>query len=381
MLVILSIAALWYGIIPVIGAFWVRRNWRQFRNRFDNLRLSSLLNYGLYQEPESQGKLFRFLGGLESITDDQTLWVRNSDITIPVDLKRAHIYLLPMAEGELLNSTGSGNVSPERIRFNRVSSLTEGAKVYIGGILDIKNDRLTFISTKEHPLLIIFYDGSDRSLSIRTIQAGRHKNEYWNGLTPYSLAFGAFFELIYSFNFIARPAFRLTLIFAILAMFGPLFPLIPPGILFTNLYSRLWRQARMFRAYRDLFRLPLKYLPPGKSEGLLPNGERYGFFAYDVLPSWVQEDDMSSLPSELKERNPGKWYVFGALTGNQDVPLGIPKDPLATFSAFPDEPEKLARGYAAKAHGLEIFSCILFALGIGLNCLFIILIVYMLLLR
>lgn len=381
MLVILGIAVLFYAVIPVIGAFLVRHNWRQFRNRFDNLRLSPLLNYRLYQTAGTGENLFRFLGGLESITDNQTLWVRNSDMTIPVDLKNAHIYLLPMTEGEFLNSGSSGDSSPERIKLNRVTSLTEGAKVYIGGTLGIQNDRPAFLSTRDNPLLILFYDCPDRNLSIRAIQAGRHKNEYWNGFTPYSLALGAFAELMYSFNFIARPAFRLSLISAIIAMFGPLFPLIPPGIIFTNIYSRLWRQARMYRAYRDLFRLPMKYIPPGKDAGILPNGEQYGFQVYSHLPSWVKEEDLSPIPDEIKNEKHSGWYLYGALTGKEEEPLGIPQDPLASFSAFPGDPGKLAHTYAVKAHGLEVFSCLLFIFGISLNILFITVIVYMVLLR
>jgi hypothetical protein len=363
----------------VIGAFWVRRDWRKFRQRFDNLRSSSLLNYKLSQEDQNRGKEFRFLGGLESITDDKTLWVRNSDITIPVDLQNAHIYLLPNTENETADFTASKNASPERIKLNRLSSLNEGAKVYIGGVLDIKNDRLTFISTKENPLLIIFYDGSRRNLSIRVIHAGRQGNEYWNALTPYSLALGAFLELIYAYNFIARPAFQLTLIIAIIAMFGPLFPIIPPGIIFTNFYSRLWRRARIFRAYRDVFRLPLKYLLPEKSYGFLPNSEKYGFLIFDHLPACIHEDEISYLPSELKNKTAKEWYVFGTLTENTEIPLAIPNDPLATRTAFPLDPKKLVQAYAKKAHLREIISGIMFILGIVLNSLFIVLILYIVL--
>jgi hypothetical protein len=361
----------------VIGAFLVRRSWRVFRKRFDDLRLSPLLNYKLCQEEQSRGQDFRFVGGLESITDDQTLWVRNSDITIPVDLKNAHIYLLPNIENDRNGSSSSHNASSERIKLNRLSSLKEGAKVYVGGVLDTKNGRLTFLSTKEHPLLIIFYDGSRRNLSVRIIRASRQKNEYWNEFTPYSLAFGAFLELMYAFNFIARPAFQLTLIVAIIAMLGPLFPVVPPGIILTNIYSRLWRKARNFRSYRDVFRLPLKYLQSGTSQSFLPNGEKYGFLKFDHLPSWIQEDDISYLPAELRNEKTNDWYVFGTLTENDDLPLEIPHDPFAVRSAFPDEPEKLAKVYAKKAHIRGIISFIIIGLGIVINCIFIILILYL----
>lgn len=340
------------------------------------MRLSPILDYKLSQETENSGKEFRFLGGLESITDDQTLWVRNSDITIPVDLKNAHIYLLPSIDEHTMDAVSSKKTSPERIRLNNLSSLKEGANVYIGGILGIKDDRITFLSVKENPLLIIFYDGSRRNLSIRIIRAGRQRNEYWNNLTPYSLALGAFFELLYAFNFIARPAFQLTLIAAIIAMFGPLFPIAPPGIIFTNLYSRFWRQARIFRSYRDVFRLPLKYLPRGTSQTILPNGEKYGFLQFNHLPSWIEDDDIAYLPSQLKNKTAKNWIVFGALTEDENFPLKKPDDPLAGFFAFPLEPEKLAKRYTRKAHRQEIAACVMFALGIAINCLFIALILY-----
>jgi hypothetical protein len=125
-----------------------------------------------------------------------------------------------------------------------------------------------------------------------------------------------------------------------------------------------------------VFRLPLKYLKPGESQGFLSNGEKYGFLKFDKLPSWLQDDDMSFLPRELKKNNAKEFYIFGAFTENEDIPLEIPHDPLASRIAFPDDPEKLAKDYAKKAHWLEIVSCILFALGIGLNGLFIALIFY-----
>jgi hypothetical protein len=131
----------------------------------------------------------------------------------------------------------------------------------------------------------------------------------------------------------------------------------------------------MFRAYRDVFRLPLKYLLPGKSYGFLPNGEKYGFLEYDDIPSWLSEDDISYLPSELKHKKEGRCFVFGTFSGNADIPLEIPNDPLAARTTFLDDPETLAKTFATKAHWREILSFIILTLGIGLNCLFIALII------
>jgi hypothetical protein len=272
-----------------------------------------------------------------------------------------------------------GEEVPERIRWNRVSALTEGAKVFVGGPLLPAENRGTFVSTKENPLLIIFYDGPDRSLTTRTIRAGRHKNEYWNPITPYAFILNAFFQIIVANSFLPRPAFRLTVLTACIAIFAPLFPLLPPGILLTVLYRRLWWRARIFRAYRDLARLPLKYLSPDKKEGYLPNGERYGALCYASLPPEAQERQLPLLIPEEHLRRGDQWYVFGTLPdqGSCDLPRK-PQDLFATFGALPGNPEVLARRYTMYAYLLEIVSWFFLLLGIGCNILFIAMIIYLL---
>ncbi|GHV91679.1 hypothetical protein AGMMS50268_21820 [Spirochaetia bacterium] len=193
-----------YGLIPVAGALLSRRSWRIFRRRFDDLRLRPILDYGNYSRQE--GGVYRFIGGFESVTDGHTLWIRSDSLTIPVALAEAQTYVLPMQEGGLLSGAfDPGEEAPERIRWDRVSTLTEGAKVFVGGALLLHEDRWTFVSTKETPLLVIFYDGSDRSLAVRAIRAGRHRNEYWNSITPYALILGALSLISMAISFLPRP--------------------------------------------------------------------------------------------------------------------------------------------------------------------------------
>jgi hypothetical protein len=252
---------------------------------------------------------------------------------------------------------------PQRIRWDQVSTMTEGARVFVGGNLVWRNDRLIFVSTKENPLMVIFYDGDDRSLTIRTIRAGRNKNEYWNTITPYALILGVFTQLLIALSFLARPAFRLTAIAACIALFTPLFPMFPPGVLCTVLYQRLWRQARLFRIYRDIARLPLKY-----HANTLPSGEHYGALRYSSRP---EECFPLLLPATGRKKD--GWYIFGHLEANAETSGTTPTEPLDPFAPFGvlhGNPERLARRYTVTAHVLGIISWLFLLGGIGINLLF-----------
>jgi hypothetical protein len=64
-------AILWYGLLPMAGALLKRYKWYMFRKRFDELRLSPLLDYSRYSQVK-ETKAFRFVGGFESVTDGHT---------------------------------------------------------------------------------------------------------------------------------------------------------------------------------------------------------------------------------------------------------------------------------------------------------------------
>ncbi|GHV11437.1 hypothetical protein FACS189491_02660 [Spirochaetia bacterium] len=140
---IIALVVFFYGLVPVAGALVSRRSWRIFRRRFDDLRLRPLLDYGIYSHTE--GGIYRFTGGFESVTDGHTLWIRSDDLTIPVALSGAQTYMLPMQEGG--GVFDPSEEAPERIRWDRVSTLTEGAKVFVGGALLLRDKRWTFVST------------------------------------------------------------------------------------------------------------------------------------------------------------------------------------------------------------------------------------------
>jgi hypothetical protein len=416
LLEIIALTLFCCALIPVAGAFWQRRSWRIFRRRFDELCIRPLLDYAACQHTPPEGGVYRFIGGFESLTDPsspdeapglaqgktsgkaqdsawdfvrglvrgsgwegQTLWIRSDTLTVPIFMKGAHTYMLPMPKGgEVLGPFDPGEESPERIRLDRISSITEGAKVFVGGLLVLRDARWTFVSTRENPLLIIFYDGPDTTLAARAIRAGRHRNEYWNRITPYGFVLNAFSQILIASSFLSRPAFRLTALAAFTALFAPLLPFLPPGVLLTVLYRRLWWRARIFRAYRDLARQPLKYFPPGNlSRGRLPGGELYAAVPQAALP------EGEGFPRIIPEQQPRKgeaWYVFGALNeGDPPEALpALPQDPFAPFGALPGEPEALAKRYTLGAYALEIAGGLFVLAGMALNLLFIIMILYLL---
>jgi hypothetical protein len=379
----------WYGIVPISGTFVNRYKWRQFRRRFDELRLRPLLDYSRYRRIDGDGAIFRFTGGFESVTDGLTLWIQGENLTMPVSLANVRTWLLPKQEGEdLSEDIDPGEEMPERIRWDRISTLTEGARVFVGGALRFQDERWCFVSTKETPLMVIFYDCPDRALTPRVIRTGRYWNEYWNPITPYSLVIGAICQILIAVSFLNRPAFRLTVITALTALFTPLYPLIPPGLLFTVLFRRIDWRARVLRVYRDLARLPLPYLAPGRETGRLPpgkpadgegpsseagaaGGEIFGFITRDSLPAEAGEETMPFLlPEYLKRGTNTKWYIFGAIRPGSGLPVR-PGDPFAAFGILPGKPEALARRYAITAYTLEAIAWLALLAGIGLNILFI----------
>jgi len=238
-------------LVPITGGFINRYKWKRFRNRFNALRLSRLLDYRQFRQPEWEGGVFRFSGGIESITDGKTLWVKGEDLSLPVSLEKTKCYLLPIHEGDGFPE------APRQIHWNRVSTITEGAKVFIGGRIKNQDDRLGFVSTKEQPLMVIFYNCPDNDLADAIVRAARTRNEYWNNITPISLAIGASVLIYIAASYLGRPAFRLTVISALAAVFIPILPVFPPGILFTALYRRLSWDSRKLRANYDLARYGL----------------------------------------------------------------------------------------------------------------------------
>jgi len=180
--------------------------------------------------------------------------MHGEDLTISVSLKNAVSYLLPAYKGDS-EMPDIDEEAPSKIRWGRVSMLTEGAKVFVGGSLVYQDERWQFVSTKKNPLIVFFYDGPDHLFTTRVIQSCRQQWEYWNAITPYSLIIGALCLILVAFSFLHRPVFRPTVILSFVSLFIPLYPFVPPGLLFTVFCRRLASKSRIYKANSDLARL------------------------------------------------------------------------------------------------------------------------------
>jgi hypothetical protein len=364
LLVILGLAVFWYLLVPIGGAFVIRRSWRLFRHRFEELRRAPGLGYENSRQAANRGRRFRFLGDFESVTDAHTLWVRNADLTIPVQLAGARIYVLPSAEGyQEDDGFAMDGLAPVRVRWDTLATISEGVRVYVGGRLGEAAGHPVFVSDPGEPLLIILFDGPDRSLLVRTVQAGRQRNEYWNPATPYALALGIFSQLIMAVTYLGRPAFRLTVVVALIAVFGPLFPLMPPGVLLTALYRRLWRRARRCRSYRDLVRLPVSSVAASNED------EGYGYKEVPMAEALAADPRPPLLPPDGCRRNRGVWRWYGTPGAGSAYPKE-PQDPMAAWALVPGDPVELARSFSVAARWFEAGAMALLLAGIAVNCAF-----------
>ncbi|MHC6202746.1 hypothetical protein ACYULU_06090 [Breznakiellaceae bacterium SP9] len=361
---IIALAGFWYGLVPVIGACIKRYQWRLFRQRFEYLGLKPELQYARYNSGKSAEGEYRFVGVLESISDEQILWVRTTKLLVPIRISGAQTYSIT-ASGTSDEWVDRDEEDLQRIKWSEISSFTGEVKVFAGGPLLFAQGRLTFRSAKNKPLLIIFFTGDSRDLTIQVLRSGRQKNEYWNMVTPYSFILGAFSIIILASSLFLRPAFRLAAITAFISLFSPVLTLVPPGLLCTVAYRRLRQRARIYRSYHDIVRLPLIYpVAAPANTYTLPNGERYCVRPLKVLgrqPLLIPKD-------EKKPRD--RWYICGAVTQNAAI-LKRPKDIFAVYGAIPGDPEILAKRFVHKAYFLEFLSVCMLIFGLALNFFFI----------
>ena len=142
----------------------MRRSWRSFRRRFIELWHNPVLNYSK-TAPDTE---YRFSGVFDSVSPDKTLWIRNDKLTVRVDYKNAKTYVFS-SPGEENNTVFDPREVPEKIKPDRIASLTGDVKVFAGGCIVNRDGRPVFTSLPDVPLLIIFYLGSEKALSLRAV--------------------------------------------------------------------------------------------------------------------------------------------------------------------------------------------------------------------
>jgi hypothetical protein len=320
-----------------------------------------MLTYGASHDADprdSSGTEFRFFGSLEAIQHDMALWLRGGDVTVAADMTHSEIYILPPAEG------GFPDEPPNRTTWSRVGSLTEGTRVFVAGPVLREGNRSLMRGTSEKPLLVVFYDGSERDLLRRCIWSGRQLNEYWNPLTPGSLAGGTLALIITAYVLLRVPGARFAAMLSLTLASLPLLPLLPPGVAFFFAYRWSWRRGRYLRAHRDVLRLPLRHLADRESEGVLPDGHLYGFRR--VSPPEARSlvelgGTVIRPPLSISET---EYTAFGR--PGEDG-LEMPTDPMTELQIIPGDPQALSTRCQRLARRFELGSAAILGTGLLLN--------------
>ncbi|MDR0708410.1 MAG: hypothetical protein LBF60_11150 [Treponema sp.] len=241
LLAIIGILVFWYGVVPMVGLCIRRYHRKVFRRRFKEVLRKPLLDYETWRLLErggGQDALYRFSGKIEA-TSEHMLWVQNDFLLIPVELRNAQFFFI----------TGD---SLQRIVWRRYADFSEETKIFVAGEVVQREGRRIFASTKKESLIAVLYDAEEEDLVPRIISASRNKNDYWNAITPYSILIGVFSLIVTAVSFMRHPAFWLTVIAAFIAVFIPLFPFFPPGILFTAFSRFLRKQSESASIQADM---------------------------------------------------------------------------------------------------------------------------------
>ena len=369
MLIIILIALIFYGLVPLIGAFSVRNKWRRFRSQLMKASLSPSLTYGAVHGSSLSG-VYRIFGSLQAVQDENILWLADGTVSVSVDLAGVPVYILPsVPKGESMVKTGNyPDESPRRTYWNRIFSLPERTSIFVSGELVHRDGRSQFRNTKNIPLMVIIYDCDDSDFYSHAILSGRQRNEYWNSLTPGSLTIGSFSLFIYFYLLIQMPYMQFTAVTAVTFSLVPVMPFLPPGLGFYYIYRHLWKKARILRAERDLMRLPVNFFSSqgglsNSSSVILPDGLKYQCSVINNLEeAWTMFDNASLRDSSLLETyaDRDEYFVFGSEPGGK-------ADPMAETLVMPGDPDVLLLESTKKAQKYEIFSAFSFGIGFLMN--------------
>lgn len=419
-LFVVLVAFLFFGAIPGIGAFTVRARWRRFRSRMLESSLRPFVQYkdlsrlaGALPDDGSLGS-FRAFGAMEAMQGTHRIWINTGRFTVGVDLEGVRVYLLPsfsvLPSASVVErlEQSAPEEEPSVVPWGRIYSLPAGTQVFVDGSLFLEDGQAVFRARARDPLLVVIYDGSQRTLLQRAVWSGRQKNEYWNQFTLASLLTGAFLLALLAYLFLRVRGSGLPALVSLSLAAFPVVALLPPGVLMYLLYRHFWKRARLLRAERDMLRLPLRHfgpadpaLPPvpeadpaaGGGEGAsaggelreasirLPTGERY---IRTREYRWLIDGPLVIRGSgffESVERKPQPFWLFGAVDEAAAAPtLRMPQDPMAELVLVAGDPENLAKACSRKARTYELLSAGLFFVAVTLN-LFLLLTLWHLVIR
>lgn len=383
LLLIAAVAALFYALIPAVGAVAARAQWRKFRAVMTEAsRYPTASPSWVGRERDAVLGRFRFFGTLEAIQGNDRIWLSNGRFSVAVDLRGIRVFLIPDQE-----DTGLASVP-----WSRIFSLPEGTPMFVAGRCVAEEGRGVFREHPDVPLTVVLHDCPRESILVRAIGSARQRNEYMNMLTLPSVGIGSLTLLLLAFTFLGISE-RLSGLIAFAAGLAPVAPFLPPGFPLYFAYRSAWKKARLLRAQRDVVRLPLRYFPAsaaavarGRRAALLPDMEPYAMIRGSLDPAdesvLVSEGARIKLPRELRRleidlralgrkggRGPGPECVLfsGYAMEGDDLQLVPTDDPMAGPVLVPGIPEAIGRASAVAAQRLTATSALYISLNLAVN--------------
>lgn len=371
---------LFYLAVPGIGAFHVRRRWRRFRRHVVRTSMYPTIRYGDFIHTRDEGFVgyYRFVGSLEAIQGSDTAWIHDGAMSVSAKLSGVPVHVLPasslsMSEEQIEQHGGFlGDETPQHMTWNRISTLPEGTRIMLSGTLYSERGHAVFRDTRSVPLMVLLFDGDERTVLRRAIWSGRQKNEYWNQFTLSSLLAGTVALFVLAYYFSRSPMLRPQAILALVAGAAPILPFLPPGIGLFFVYRYVWGLGRVRRAERDVLALPVRYFgddeTPTRGEVVLPDGEIYVARRVDSLEEahrLAPSASIREVPQRLHASGHEYW-VFGT-PGASGV--SAPSDSMAEHLLVPANPWRASKVCDRHARALEVLALVSFALGICGNAI------------
>ena len=384
-IIFIALVLLFYLVIPFSGAFYVRKQWKDFRNNIIKSGYYPVLDYHRFRKKldDELPSLYRFFGRIEAIQNENEIWLRQGNFTVTADLEDVKIYIIRSETHENPDDSyfeNSGDTiadeMPQIISWNRIFSLPENSEMMIAGPLFRKEGKGIFKRTEENKLTVILFDGSRETLLKRAVWAGRHRNEFWNYLTPVSILIGSFTIFIAAYTVASGISSNFFRIFSISLSLIPVVPLFPPGVVFFFLYRRLWREGRFIRAERDILKLPLRYFSAEDNSLQFKTAEVSEESAYcfrkikgkEAAFEICRENNVLIRESSADICGGETYYYFFRKGGaTRDLPEG---DPMLENIILCNNPWVSNIKCNAAARKKEILSVLAFSAGLMINFIF-----------